>query len=128
MKTKHEKKVRAVLKYQEEKRKLVKDVTGIDIIPDKVALKAEDIGVKEMNLIESDFGAYGTLICYNCIHCLLYPGCVDCPYVTAGIPCQRPTSTFIKASNAWEKSTIPNHTDELYSIGLDLQAVLERPY
>jgi len=128
MKTKHQKKVEAILEYQKKKRELVKDVTGIDIIPDKVALKADDIGTSEINAIESEFGAYGTLICYNCIHCLLYPGCVDCPYVSAGIPCQEPTSIFIKASNAWEKSTIPNHMDELYSTGLDLQAVLDRPY
>jgi len=64
-----EKLVEAILEYQTEKRALVKRVTGMELIPDEVALTAEQLDENSIDGLTRKFEPSPFLSETNCLHC-----------------------------------------------------------
>ena len=103
--------VEAILKYQDDKRALVLEETGIDLIPDDVKLTEADVE-ENLNKILEGFRPSCNLTSDNCLHCSIYK-CEECKYSVGCIP------MFYGASAKF------NNFAEMMEIGEDLKKVLD---
>ena len=99
MKKTHEEKVEAILRYQQAKKELSIKCLDIDLIPNEVMIKKEELTEEKVDLVIDRFEADEDLHGSNCIHCLVHEvNCEKCPYFTIlGEKCDNPDSLFIKA-------------------------------
>ena len=121
-----EKIVEAILEYQTKKRALVKRVTGMDLIPDEVALTAEQLDENGIDRLASGFIKGPHLGEANCLHCVVFDDdCNQCPYhIKIDDCCKDSNSLFHRINEKWEMVENEEAGDKLEDLGDTLEDIL----
>jgi len=131
--------IEAILDYQSKKRALVREVTGMDLIPDEVAITAEQLDEESVNRLIRVFQPTMFLSDKNCLHCGVFLGeCHECPYSTIlNDPCKVDGSTYKKIDKAWDEARDKeldssdyddddNIATKIWGLGVDLRKSLDK--
>jgi len=120
-------KIAAILKYQEEKNKLVMLVTGVELIPDEYKLDKHNINESFDNIV-ARFESSSELGEENCIHCasLISEGiafdsqCRGCIYYEKGNECSKKDSLWRQASRIFREKATIEEKSKLKNLGNQL--------
>jgi len=127
--------VEAILMYQRKKRELVQRITGLDLIPDEVAIEREDLTREVVDEIVQSFNPSLGLSSDNCLHCNIHGSrCDECEYVKHyGADCKG-GSHFMEIRDKWRSARtkvmvfdgVENEAEEhLYRLGLELDKAVK---
>jgi len=119
--------VKAILKYQKRKNKLIKKHTGIELIPKEMRLSKKTVK-ENIYMFKKYFSSDTNLTIINCLHCSIYyheydrnDNCTDCPYVE----CKR-TSIWGQANIKWQNNANADTQAELNNLGRVLEIELNK--
>ena len=123
-KVKTKKRVKAILKYQDEKAILVKRITGVNLIPQHLKLKPYNLTSMAIIKVGMDFSGANNLLAYNCVHCVIYNyDCKKCPYSKRSRKCNDKNSLFRKVNKRWKKID-KRYKNKLNKLGEELEEAL----
>lgn len=87
--------VNALLRYQDKKNNIVKNHSGLMLIPKRLALSKEQVE-DNVDKIVDEFRSNDSLATSNCLHCCIWhkDNCEGCPYDDAGENCMRKSDSL----------------------------------